>query len=194
MRIKTKELWQDPSYRKSHIDAQLANWANEEYREKYTKILQEGSRKEETQKKFLETIYRIAKDPEINKKRSDSLKLYYSKPENAAKRSGPNSPTWKGGKSFEPYCIKFNKKVKFDVRNRFDFKCFECGCEEGHKAHAVHHIDYNKNSICNGKEWPLIPLCPSCHSKTNCNRWFWFNKYINYWAIDERINFRGSMI
>ena len=37
----------------------------------------------------------------------------------------------------------------------------------------VHHIDYNKGQGCSEHEWRLIPLCRSCHIKTNHDREKW---------------------
>lgn len=95
---------------------------------------------------------------------------------------GERSGRWKGGSSFEPYCILFNKKFKENIISKFDNMCYECGRVRGECIIHVHHIDYNKGSICNGKDWGFIPLCPRCHSRTNHNRYKWFNTYINYWV------------
>ena len=105
-----------------------------------------------------------------------------------AKR-GEKSIHWSGGISFDPYCPKFNEAFKERVRDRFNRSCFLCGSIEIGRKHCIHHIDYNKTSICNGKEWAFVPLCNSCHSKTNINRWYWFNLLINYWALDPVIKF-----
>ena len=40
----------------------------------------------------------------------------------------------------------------------------------------IHHIDYNKE---NNKPLNLITLCWSCHGKTNTNRKYWINKFID---------------
>lgn len=98
-------------------------------------------------------------------------------------------PTWKGGKSFEPYCPKFNQSKKEEVRNRFNRTCFICGeNENGRKLH-VHHVDYNKLQGCKGKQWALLPLCLSCHTKTSNSRHYYFNLLIHYWLIDPEIHF-----
>jgi hypothetical protein len=103
--------------------------------------------------------------------------------EQASKRMvGINNPSWKGGISFGPYCPKFNEALKEEVREAFNHTCVICGAVETDKKHAVHHVDYNKVQGCKGMRWSLVPLCGSCHSKTNHNRWFWFNKLINYWV------------
>lgn len=99
------------------------------------------------------------------------------------KTIGENHPNWKGGISFEPYCNKFNNQLKEQIRDKFDRKCFLCGKREKDsksKLH-VHHTDYNKGQGC-GYNWSLIPLCRSCHMKTNSNRYYWFNLLNNYWC------------
>ena len=114
-------------------------------------------------------------------------------------RKGPKNANWHGGTSFEPYCFKFDETFKEYIRNKFNRSCFICGITEENyisdqqkkQRLYIHHIDYNKNDLCNGKSWSFIPLCPSCHSKTNFNRWLWFNKYINYWIYDY-INFSNT--
>lgn len=112
-------------------------------------------------------------------------------PKEACKRisigkMGDKNPNWRGGLSFGKYCPKFNRAFKNKIRKKFDNRCFICGKLESDNSTklCVHHIDYNKNSICNGKDWAFVPLCRSCHSKTAFNRYYYFNLLINYWAID----------
>jgi len=87
-------------------------------------------------------------------------------------RTGEKSPNWKGGISFEPYCSKFNKPLKEKIRDKFERKCFLCNKPESTEKTclSVHHIDYDKDQGCNGKTFELVPLCRSCHSKTNGER------------------------
>lgn len=106
--------------------------------------------------------------------------------------TGTGHQNWQGGKSFEPYCHKFNKEFKERVRMRFNRTCFVCAAPENGRLHPVHHIDYNKNSICNGHGWSFVPLCMRHHSQSNYNRWYWFSLLINYWAMNEDINFEGG--
>jgi hypothetical protein len=103
-------------------------------------------------------------------------------------RRGSDNPQWRGGTSFEPYCFKFNREFKEKIRGKFNHRCFICGGTEDVRKHHVHHIDYNKNSICNGKEWAFVPLCIRHHAKSNKDRWRWFNLLINYWAANPEIN------
>lgn len=66
------------------------------------------------------------------------------------KYSGEKNPAWKGGISFEPYCILFTKEFKERVREYWDRKCVLCDkteLENGRKLN-VHHVTYNKESCC----------------------------------------------
>jgi hypothetical protein len=89
--------------------------------------------------------------------------------------SGKNAAGWKGGISFSPYCPKFNDKTKEGIREKYNRRCFICGKSEAENKRrlSVHHINYDKKQGCNKKRWLLVPLCHSCHSKTNHNRDFW---------------------
>ena len=94
---------------------------------------------------------------------------------------GERSPAWKGGISFEPYCILFNKEFKERVRAFWGNKCPVCGKtgEESGTALCVHHVGYDKDVCCNDNERLFVPLCPSCHGKTNANREMW-EEYFTY--------------
>lgn len=85
---------------------------------------------------------------------------------------GAKSSNWHGGKSFEPYGMAFDKKLKNSIRRRDHHSCIECGYTQerlGYKLH-VHHMDYNKN---NNNPDNLISLCRSCHAQTNFKREDW---------------------
>lgn len=93
-------------------------------------------------------------------------------------KNGSENPAWKGGLSFEPYCPKFNEKIKEDIREQYNRVCVLCSkseIENGKKL-SVHHIDYNKSQGCKDHEWKLVPLCIACHNKTNSNRGIWESK------------------
>jgi len=93
---------------------------------------------------------------------------------------GENNHNWKGGKSFESYGGLFNKKLKEEIRNKFDRTCFLSGEKENGRKLDVHHINYNKKD---NRIWNLIPLTQRYHLKTNGSRWFWFNLLKNYWVF-----------
>jgi len=84
--------------------------------------------------------------------------------------SGKNHPNWKDGKSFEPYSLEFNNKLKNNIRIRDDHICQFCGVGENGKAHDVHHVDYNKK---NTGGYNLVTLCHSCNAIANFGRNKW---------------------
>ena len=88
---------------------------------------------------------------------------------------GEAAPNWRGGISFEPYCIKFNKAYKTHIRNLFGNKCFLCGISEAENSKKldVHHVNYNKDCGCDDTVCICVPLCRSCHMRTNGNRDYW---------------------
>ncbi|MCK4665853.1 HNH endonuclease [Candidatus Dependentiae bacterium] len=107
-------------------------------------------------------------------KKSNPLSEEAKKKMSKAKK-GEKHPNWRGGVSFEPYCRKFTNEIKEQVRDEFGRMCFLC--EKTEKENVVklsiHHIDYNKSQGCDDHEWKLVPLCRSCHTKTNFNRDYW---------------------
>ena len=103
----------------------------------------------------------------------------------AEKMRGELSAQWQGGVSFEPYCYKFNFIFKEGIREKYDRKCFLCSIIEEEqkddlrkrgktpKRLAVHHVNYNKNCLCDGSNCEFVPLCNSCHAKTGFNQEYW---------------------
>ena len=85
---------------------------------------------------------------------------------------GEKNNVWNGGASFDPYCHKFNEKFKESVRDKFNRECFLCGKTEikNGKKLSVHHVNYDKNCLCGDTKCEFVPLCQSCHSKTNHDR------------------------
>lgn len=80
---------------------------------------------------------------------------------------GENHSNWKGGISFLPYCIKFNKELKELVRRRDNYICQLCNkTQEKNGAQlSVHHIHHDKENC-----YPdLIILCRSCNVKVEKN-------------------------
>ena len=114
--------------------------------------------------------------------RSKSLKKYYIEhPEiiEKTKHIGKNNGMWNGGSSFEPYLDEWTESFKNKIRIRDNFTCQMPGCnihqDKLKSKLSIHHIDYNKQ---NNEEKNLISLCNSCHSKTNYNRQYWKNLFI----------------
>jgi len=96
-------------------------------------------------------------------------------------RCGENSPAWRGGISFEPYCHEFNEAFKESIREKFGRVCFLCPTtEEGNdRKLSIHHVSYNKDCLCDDSDCEFVPLCASCHSKTNFNREYWEQMIMN---------------
>lgn len=138
----------------------------------------------ETRKKLSDVLTGRQKSEEHRKKLSELQRA----------RTGPKAPNWRGGASYEPYCHKFNEELKERVRDSFGRMCYICKRTESKsgKRFCCHHIDYNKVQGCKGKQWALIPLCPSCHVKTNYNRWYWFCLLYTYWAINPETNLNNN--
>ena len=153
------------------------------------------------------------KNPNYGKHRPDSVKSAISKAQKgrvpsletrnkiSCANKGEKNGAWKGGISFEPYCPKFNRRFREYIRDKFNRVCFICGKHESENIDSkgtkwkleVHHIDYDKVDICNGKSWPFVPLCLSCHCRTQHNRWYWFNLLINYWIKPLNIDYIWSV-
>lgn len=91
---------------------------------------------------------------------------------------GENHPNWRGGASLIRYPREFSKSFKDRIRARYGFKCQECSCpqEECTRKLHIHHIDFDKHNLSINN---LIPLCPSCHSKTVGNKDKWIKYYSN---------------
>lgn len=84
----------------------------------------------------------------------------------SATRQGIPLEDWQGFVSFEPYCPRFNLRLKEAIRNRDNRVCVKCGKSEilnGERL-SVHHIDGEKMQGCNGVSWYLCSLCRSCNS------------------------------
>jgi len=83
------------------------------------------------------------------------------------------------------YCEKFNADLKERVRAYRGYVCFECGIPQNDRKMTVHHVHYNKKTCCDGSPHDLVPLCISCHGKTNINRNYWERHFTEMiYAID----------
>ncbi len=86
-----------------------------------------------------------------------------------------NNSNWNGGKSFEPYPLVWNEKLREIIRKRDGRECQLCNNPENGIKLTIHHIDYDKK---NCDPLNLISLCHDCHVKTNFNRPYW-KEYFN---------------
>ena len=175
----------NPMYGKHHSDV-----AKEKIRKAHKERLKNSQnhsmygthRSDCTKKKIREKLKDIYRHSKIHhmcgKHHSEETKL---KMHNAhiGKYVGENSSMWKGGVSYEPYCIKFNDDFKERVREYWDRKCVLCNKNERENGRRldVHHVTYNKETCCDGSIPLFVALCRSCHMKTNFNEEYWENKF-----------------
>jgi hypothetical protein len=89
---------------------------------------------------------------------------------------GDKNNNWRGGKSFEPYEVNFNKIFKRLIRKRDNQVCMLCGVhrEKIKQTLQVHHINYDKLLTIPEN---CISLCSQCHGKTNFNRGQWITLF-----------------
>lgn len=107
-------------------------------------------------------------------KNSETHKKYFKLfPEKILKLE--KHPSWLGGKSFEPYCKKFNNSLKELIRIRDNHTCQLCGKIQTERRFSPHHIHYLKSDC-----YPdLILLCTSCNAKVNFNRSYYESLFMN---------------
>jgi len=128
-----------------------------------------GKHPSEKARKKMSDVKSGENNPMYGKHRSEETRKKISEA-----KIGENHPNWRGGVSFGKYCKLFNNSFKNSVRNDYHNSCFLCGKtkeEEGRKL-DVHHVNYNKDCLC-GSTCEFVPLCRSCHMKTNNNRQYW---------------------
>ena len=97
-----------------------------------------------------------------------------------------NHYNWRGGVSYLPYPVGFNKDLKKKIKERDNYICQLCGktekeeLKELKRVLCVNHIDFDKNNC-----FPenLNTLCVKCNVKINYDR----EKYTRY--FQERINY-----
>lgn len=111
--------------------------------------------------------------------------------DNHADFSKENHPGWKGGVSNLPYCELWNESFKEKIRNKYDRVCFLCGKTEkkNKKKLSVHHVNYGKMCMCD-YDCRFVPLCTSCHARTNHNRYYWFSMIM----CKLNLEFSGSFV
>jgi len=99
-----------------------------------------------------------------------------------------NKPGWIDGRSFKPYGIEFNIKLKKFIRHRDNYTCQNKNCNIPEKECVtklnVHHIDYNKN---NCDPINLIALCRTCNLRANGDRDYW-KQYYQKIQIDRKVH------
>lgn len=85
---------------------------------------------------------------------------------------------WYGNISYPPaYCEKWTAELRERVRAYFGYMCAECGTPETDRKLSIHHVHYNKKTCCDGSPRDLVPLCVSCHMRTNIDKEYWENHF-----------------
>ncbi len=97
--------------------------------------------------------------------------------ETKKKMSGKNNHQWKGGTSFLPYSQLFETVMKEYVKERDSYTCQFCDAKQNGKAHAVHHIDHDKENDC---ERNLITLCELCHNNETTSSGDLRNEFVDW--------------
>lgn len=163
-----------PMYGKQH---------SRETRERISRALTGKTIPEHVRKKISETLRGGRASDETKAKLSEIRE---------GKRCGAESHFWQGGVSFGDYCPKFNRRLKQEIRDKYNNCDFisglpACICNTFRKL-DVHHVDYNKMQGCGEHEWRLIPLSHANHMKTNLNRPFWNTLFTYAITYDDEFN------
>lgn len=202
-----KKRWTDQEYRRKMVEPRKGKTFSEEHRMKLSLAMKGIAKTEEHKRKLSLALKGRPKSEETKKKigeaskgripwnkgkkhseehkRKTSLALTGKKrtPEQCKAISNrlmrDKNPSWRGGISFEPYCPKFNEAFRERVREFFGRVCVECGTPENGRKMCVHHVNFNKMVCCDGTPPIFVPLCNSCHSKTNYDREYWEEHFTN---------------
>lgn len=184
-----------PMYGKSRNDLALFNTLNKKgrtYEEIYgeqraNKIRQKlslagiGKKRSETTKqkmkkpKSIEHCYNIGlgnKGKLLGKSYEKKVGIEYAKVyrQKVARKLDKNG-AWKGGISFEPYGLDFNRYFKRKILDRDNHRCLICSKTKGEVYRLdVHHIDYIKT---NNTFENCVTLCINHHALTQFNREQW---------------------
>lgn len=156
-----KKLWQNPKYREQQSIVRKDRYGKWNKGKKKSKKWRENM-----SRRILGNKYRLDKTSKLSEEKRN---LIWGK-------TLDKNPNWKGGKSFEPYSVEFNKSLKEKIKNRDNYICQLCNikeqeCKEKHgRVLAVHHINYNKQD---NKTNNLICLCHFCNASVNKNRENW---------------------
>lgn len=175
---------------------------SEESKQKISKALKGKKQSPEHIKKRIEPLIGKLHTEELKLKNSlsqiglrcgDKNPMYGKKRPDLAERNknkhmkGKENPNWRGGTSFLPYCSKFNKQLKEEIRKRDEYQCQFSGCLCTQLESKVlynmslipHHIHYKKEDC-----YPnLITLCLKHHSIVNFNRDYWEKFFMNMLKI-----------
>ena len=148
-------------------------------RNKYPNAGHTQKHSEETKKKMAEKKAGVKRKP-FTAKTIEKMRNKVWSSEHRRKLSegkvGRKNPLWKEEKADRTYSVEWTLTLRRAIRERDKYTCQICSEQQSEKAHAVHHIDYNKYN-CSPDN--LITLCQSCHTKTNHKREYWIIYFKN---------------
>jgi len=183
MRQIAKKRFEDPAERERLAEIVRQNVrANPEIIEKGKKAQREYWSKPENRAASSESQKRRFENPEEREKTGAASRKYYAEhPEKAiqigeTRRMENISHKWYGDVVYHDgpqYCDKWTAELRRRVRAFFGNVCLECGSPQHGRLLSVHHVHYNKKLCCDTTPRTLVPLCKSCHSKTNSDREYW---------------------
>jgi len=151
---KLKEAHLTDENRKIHSNTQTQRWNNTDYKKKLCDIHKNRCAIPAERRKLVD----LANKRWDTQRKSDLNAFWYGA---IRYYEGPQ------------YCEKWTDELKERVRAYFGYQCAECGTPQNGKKLHVHHVWYNKRLCCDSTPRSLVPLCSSCHSKTNTNREYW---------------------
>jgi len=180
--VKAKEA------RRKMSEAQKRAKRNPEFHKKQSEAIKKYfDENPEARKKQSEATKKyFDENPEAGKEHSERLKKHYENPEARKKQSETIKKSfvdhqWYGSIKYydgPQYCEKWTEELRERVRAYFGYVCAECGTPQTKRKLAVHHVHYNKKLCCDDTPRTLVPLCPSCHVKTNTgDRENWSNHF-----------------
>jgi len=156
----------------------------EEYGKQKANMIKEKIKKNHWSKTMVSPRKGLKLEKQVGKQKSEKIKKKMSISATNRYVNKENHPCWKGGKSFEPYGLEFDEKLREKIRKRDQYRCQQCfrNQNELHYKNGkkyklnVHHIDFDKM---NNDSKNLISLCHNCHSQTNYGREEWTSYFQN---------------
>jgi hypothetical protein len=159
---------------------------SEESHKKISEAQKKRLENPEVCKKQIELMNEGKRTLEARKKNSERVKAYFENPDMREKTRLATikyniDHSWYGNVKYydgPQYCEKWTAELRERVRAYFGYICVWCGTPQGKKKLAVHHVHYNKKLCCDDTPRTLVPLCASCHSRTNKgDREYWSKQF-----------------
>jgi hypothetical protein len=174
-----KKLCEDPLTKQRKSENMKKFWSDPENRKKRTYAITHAIKRNNAEniKKFWNT------HPEAKIKQSKISTIRWSTIESRMQLCEiAIGGFWYGNVQYyvrPQYCEKFTPEFKNRVRAYWNYTCAECGFVQIPKRTLhVHHVHYDKKMCCNGSPRDVVPLCRSCHLKTNHNRKRWEQHFV----------------